>query len=308
MRSLFAILFLVFAAAAPGVELYVGQPLVVEHTRWTIFRPSLVEHMLDQVVSRVSVPGKTGKAVGIVDGSNFFQGTPQVTNAFWLLDVTNILARSIGMHHTPYGVVGSGNWATPVSPHITVTCGHTGSTWAGSNAVWILPNGSFYTNLVLRSYTYYSNYTGLDMTVNVMEKTNHTWVKYLPIDTARLYAPSNTSMPVVYFRGGYAPINLTNGWHTPLAWYYPFDQFSTSQTDTYDDLNIYFGVFSGDSGNADFAIIENQALLAGIVSGYWMTSNVVAAMNAAISNLCTAESIPIETVTAFDLSNYRRFR
>ena len=265
----------------------------------------LVEHMAAQLASRTNAA--TAEFLGPKDGSNFYSVPPTNRPNFFLLGVTNIFAQSAAVRYL--GGLGCGGYLTAISPHICVGAAHAssglGSDGKGNTNLWILPGGGYYTNWVVTNA-----YPAGDILLVLMQKTNAVWAKVFP----------DASAKIPFWRNGNiaqsaAPVFVR--FHQGIGSTNPFTTAFVSGSGALGSFGHYtgqveFGDYSrgdqwvpGDSGGAAFAIVNNEAsfVCAALYSGGGPAiAGNLAAVNAAMSNLCVNAGLPVEQVTLTDLS------
>ncbi len=280
---------------------------------------TLTEHLVEQLTSRTN--GNSENFVGPVNDSFVFIGKPTLTTNFWLRDVTNILASSQGM--IQYGHLYSyATYVTPISPRHVIGASHTGGQGL-SDSVWLLPNGTLYTNtaVVLANGQPARQFIpGTDIVIALMQKTNPFFCKYLPDIKSKVpyFRDMNaTKHPAPVFvrfhlgnAGGYHghPGN-TNYTHTSFissaGGLGSF--FSVPGTPTFGDYSKGDRWVGGDSGGPAFAIINNEAVLVCLAytgGGGPAIANYTNQINAAMANLSTNNGAPVYTLTPYDLSGF----
>ena len=266
-------------------------------------QPTLCAHLSAQLTSREA---GNSAAFMLADYS-------MVTN-FWLRDVTNILGNSLGQLN---GAGGSWNayacWSVPVSPHFVIGAAHAGGQ-GSSNGVWMLPGGILYSNKGAYLGAQFQNASVNDIEITLMANTNAFFLKYLP----------DISAKCPYVRTGNiaaspAPVFVRFHFSSSIGW--PRTSF-ISNGDGYGNfsgnLSLWgvprFGDYSqgdywigGDSGGAAFAIINNEAVLVGCA--HYTTAcpavwQYAAQINAVMAALCASNGLAVETLTAYDLSQF----
>ena len=268
-------------------------------------KADLAEHMVLQLSSRTN--GASCNFTGPTDGSNWFQKLPVLATNFWLRDVKNILAMSQGRFQV-HGVLSCANYITPISPHICIGAAHTGG-GVGTTNLWLLPDGSYYTNEIVASLK--PKNSG-DIILMFMAKTNWTFVKVFPNATNQLFYwkhpdPTNIVPVFVRFHQG---IGRTNRYHTTFVsgsrslggFYHVNGQFE------YGDYSKGDRWVAGDSGGAAYAIIRNEAVLVGCAfgGGYAMpVAQYQKQIDAAMAELCGEHHVPPEQITLYDLSGFQ---
>lgn len=270
-------------------------------------KPDLAEHMVSQLSSRTN--GNSPNFTGPTDGSNWFQRSPFLATNFWLRGVKNILATSQGRLQG-HSIASCANYITPISPHICIGAAHTGG-GLGTTNVWLLPNGTYYSNVVVN---YLKPQKSGDIMLMFMAKTNWTFVKIFPNATNQLaywqHRSSSNSIPVfVRFHGG---IGRTNEFHTSFVsgsaslggFQHIRGQFE------YGDYSKGDRWVGGDSGGPAYAIVKGEAVLVGcaFAPNYAMpVAKYATQVNAAMATLCASNHVPPETLTFYDLSGFRDY-
>lgn len=270
-------------------------------------RPDLAEHLIQQLSSRTN--GASPNFAGPTDGSNWFQRPPVLASNFWLRDVKNILAMSQGRLRDR-GVASSANYIIPITPHICIGAAHTGG-GEGSENLWLLPDGTYYTNQVISSLRPTNS---SDIILMFMAKTNWTFVKIFPNATNKLaywQHPDPTNIVPVFVRF-HQGIGRTNRFHSTFVsgsrslggFYHVNGQFD------FGDYSKGDAWVAGDSGGAAYAIIRNEAVLVGCAfTGGYATpiAKYEIPINDAIAKLCASNDLPAEHITLYDLSGFQDY-
>lgn len=270
-------------------------------------KPDLAEHLVQQLRSRTN--NASSRFTGPTDGSNRFLKMPVVAPNFWLRGVTNIFAMSQGRFRGRQ-LWSSADYIVPISPHICIGAAHTGG-GVGSKNLWLLPDGTYYTNEIIASL---KPKKSADIILMFMAKTNWTFVKIFPNATNKLaywLHPDSTNVVPVFVRF-HQGIGRTNRYHTSFVsgsrllggLYHINGQFE------YGDYSKGDRWVGGDSGGAAYAIIHNEAVLVGcaFTGGYAMPiARYQDQINAAMAELCASNHVPVERLTLYDLSGFRTY-
>jgi hypothetical protein len=220
------------------------------------------------------------------------------------------------------GLYSYGTYVTPISPRHVIGPAHTGGQGL-SDSVWLLPNGTLYTNtaVVLANGQPARQFIpSTDIVISLMQKTNPFFCKYLPdikgkVPFLRDGNATNHPAPVfVRFHLG-----TMGGYHghlgTPSYTHTSFISSSRLLASFYDVPGTpRFGDYShgdswvgGDSGGPAFAIINNEAVLVCLASsggGGPFIANYTNQINAAMASLSTNNDAPIYALTPYDLSRF----
>jgi hypothetical protein len=314
MRFLISILILVCAVRAEvGLpNLTTGQRLSAGHR---LAEESLSDHMVSQLASRTN--GNTDQFSGVVAGGNYFFWPLTNNGSFWLRDVTNIFAQSKGTIEPIGNVLGCANYFTPISARICVGAAHPSpSRPPGQTNIWVLPDGTHYTNKSIAVANCISNF---DLQFMLMERTNWTVVRVFPNDTNRIRMwksrTNSTSPPFVAMHQG---IGRSNQFHTSLVlvcneeigWVSGSPTGGFPGQFSFGDYSLGYGMVGGDSSGAMWGIVNNEALLVGTWSSSHMNFAIArqaALVNATMAALCQSNGLPVESITIADLSRFPRF-
>jgi hypothetical protein len=269
-----------------------------------IIGQTLVEHMNAQLSSHTN-GAVTDEFTGPTDGSNFFSRPPTNQPNFWLVGVTNIFAQS--QFRFAGGMMSSADYLTPVSAHLCVTANHVGG-GDGSTNVWLLPDGSYYTNVVITS----AQVGSTDIRISLMIKTNWTVCRVFPDAISKIpfwRNPNPALFPSPVFVRFHQGIGRTNEFHSsfvsgssmPGVLYHQYGQLD------FGDYSLGDEWVPGDSSGAAYAIINNEAVLLGTAfsAGYAEPLGIQAdAVNAVMAQLCASNGLPAESLTLYDLSKF----
>jgi hypothetical protein len=275
-------------------------------------KQTLVEHLIEQLARRTN---GSFYFTGPVSGGNFVTRPTLATN-FWLRDVTNILASSVGMIQNGH-LYSDATFVTPISPRHVISAKHMGGQGL-SPSVWLLPDGSLYTNTAVvlpdgqpaREFIPHT-----DIAVALMQKTNPFYCKYLPDITAKVAAwkthnfTTNLAPPFVRFH--------LNG-RTGLTNHTSFISAGRSLGSFGGGIQISnviaFGDYAkgdfwvgGDSAGPAFAIINNEAVLICVASsplGGPPIAHFTNQINAAMAHLSTNNGAPVYQLTPYDVSGF----
>ncbi len=272
-----------------------------------LLKPDLAGQMIEQLSSRTN--DASPNFTGPTDGSNFFQRTPFLAPEFWLRDVTNILAMS--QFRMDRGELSScANYLTPISPHVCIGAAHTGG-GVGTTNVWLLPDGSYYSNVVVSCL---QPVNSGDIMLMFMARTNPVFVKIFPNATNQLayWRHPNPTNPIPVFVRFHQGIGRTNRFHsTFVSGSGSLGSFNHLQGQfEYGDYSKGDVWVAGDSGGAAYAIIRNEAVLVGCAwsANYAMpVANYERQVNAAMAALCRRNHQPVESLTLYDLSGFRDY-
>ncbi len=271
---------------------------------------SLAVHMAAQLSCRTNgsvcdFVSKTGQV------SFLFPAQPKLHPKFWLRDVTNILATSVG-RFAPNEFAGQtlpwmvGGCFSPLSPRHCIASTHATGNLQDLH-LWLLPDGSFYTNTILASTN-----LGSDMTLCLMTRTNPMSYRVLP----------DISSKVSGLRTG----NYTNS-QPALAILMHYSSQNTPYVTTFTAalLNggarcgqaanqLVFGNYSlgysqivGDSSSPILTVINNEAVFICQVTGPMsgpapgLRTNLI---NAAMASLSTNHGAPVYAMTLYDVSAF----
>ena len=282
---------------------------------------TLTDHMVAQLVARTN--GTSCAGFGQQNGGNGMATAPTLNTNYWLLGVTNITseaAECISSGINPGGL-------TVISPLHCVFASH--QTPPATN-VWLLPNGTLYTNWYIAIAQYVS---GSDIGIALMAKTNPFFCKIFPNDTNRIGAwqTGGSGTVPVFIRnhrssGALWFYGYTN---SPAMWFEPnFVSGSGSSIGNFTaQSQILFGDYlesanqnggpaswpagdtwiSGDSGGAAYGIINNEAVLVGCAYAPESAPPISvykAAVDATMANLSNSNAAPVYTTTLYDLSAF----
>lgn len=288
---------------------------------------TLADHMVAQLVSRTN--GTSCAGMGPVNGANGIVLPASLNTNYWLNGVTNITAEAAGCYHISFGGWYAGG-LTAISPR---HCAYATHKTPDTTNVWLLPNGTLYTNWVVAwSNNVADPNSSYDIGICLMANTNPVWAKIFPNATNYIGAwyagGSGTLPPFVRNHRGSGPMwfyGYTNG---PSQWYEPnfvtgassiglygsatpilFGDYMESATQTNGPQSWPNGTIwiSGDSGGACYGVIKNEAVLVGCVySGGYTPSLAVwkTQVDAAMATLSTANSAPVYSTTLYDVSSF----
>lgn len=305
MKFLLPILFFVWCANA-------------SYVLWPTYPPGLAEHLNAQLAARTN-GNVTDEFTGPTDGSNMWQRQPTNKPNFWLLGVTNIFAQSQINIPLPYNtnLIGAGGpYLTCIAPHFCACANHmlNSASHNGEPFVWLLPDGSYFTNWVEASL----NVTNTDIQVVLMSNANWTVCKIFPDASAkipffRVHDVYRFQPPVfVRFHQG---IGRTNQFHsTFVSAGYTQGLFPSGWTPPYPYSRVVYGDYSladewvpGDSSGAAYAVINNEAVLVGtaFTATYCPPLGLFTnQINSLMATLCASNGLATETITLYDLSAF----
>ncbi len=290
---------------------------------------TLTDHMYAQLNSRTN--GASCGSRGYIGGANTFATPPVINPDFWLKDVTNIEAQSLGM--LSGGNFWVGHYLTAISPRHCLGVVHTGLVYTNSPSVWILPNGRLYTNQGIAYRT-----DGNDAVVVLMAQTNPFFCRIFPNATRKIgfwQTPwpqnsypgfTNCSSPVfVRFHQGVGGIY----YYTNYPWFEPtFISGSPCLGVFQGETNTpLFGDYldgnggghgattwpggdqwiAGDSGGAAYGIVNNEAVFvcaASSAMGGLPPANKLDRLNAMMASLSTNNAAPVYSLSVYDLSGF----
>jgi len=271
---------------------------------------SLADEMAAQLSSRMK--GGDCNFVSKADQVFFlFPQQPKLNPKFWLRGVTNILATSLG-RYDPYWSVGQpsswivGACLSPVSPrHCIATTHVTGG--ALDTHLWLLPDGSFYTNTIIASTN-----LGGDLTVCLMAKTNPTFYRVLPDISSKVsgmrtgdYAKSKPALAVLMHHASQNTPYITT-FTAALLNCHAWCGHSTNQLE-FGNYSVGYSQINGDSSSPILAVINNEAVFICQVYGPMsgpapgMETN---AVNTAMANLSKNNGAPAYQLTPYDVSGF----
>ena len=272
---------------------------------------TLVAHLIQQLASRTN---GSFYFTGPVSGGGY-AGRPTLATNFWLRDVTNILASSVGMIQNGH-LYSDASFVTPISPRHVLSAKHMGGQGL-SPSVWLLPDGSLYTNTAVvlpNGQPAREAVKGTDIMITLMQKTNPYVCKYLPDITSKVAAwkthdfKTNPAPPFVRFHLN-GRTGLTN--HTSfisvgrgmgLFGGVPMTNFISFGDYTKGDVWV-----GGDSASPAYAIINNEAVLICVAStggGGSAVARFTNQINAAMADLSTRNHAPVYKLTPYDVSRF----
>jgi hypothetical protein len=271
---------------------------------------TLTEHLLQQLTRRTNGSFYFTKTLA---GGPCFVTPPALTTNFWLRDVTNILASSVGMIRG--GCLNSdASFVTPISPRHVISAAHTGGQGL-DGSVWLLPDGTLYTNTAVRSANGQPAreiIPGTDIIITLMQKTNPAFCKYLPDITSKVPAwrdgnfATHPAPPFVRFHLN-GRTGLTN--HTSFIsagrGMGSFGGIQASNCTLFGDYAKGDAWVGGDSASPAYAIINNEAVLICVAytgGGGPAIARFTNQINAVMANLSTNHAAPVYTVTSYDVS------
>ena len=274
-------------------------------------RQTLVEHLIQQLSSRTN---GSFYFTGPMSGGGYASKPVLATN-FWLRDVTNILASSLGMiqFHCLYS---DASFVTPISPRHVLSAAHMGGQGL-SDSVWLLPDGSLYTNTAVvlpNGQPAREAVKGTDIMITLMQKTNPYVCKYLPDITSKVAAwqthnfKTNPVPPFIRFH-----LNGRSGltWHTSFVSAGRgmgfFGGLATTNFTSFGDYTKHDVWVGGDSASPAFAIINNEAVLMCVAStggGGSAVARFTNQINAAMANLSIHNGAPVYRLTPYDVSRF----
>ena len=271
---------------------------------------SLAEHMAAQLSCRTN-----GGDYNFITKTNqiyyLLPAQPRLTANFWLRDVTNILASSVGRFTPDDALAEFSPWfvgacLSPISPRHCL-----GSTHATGNLqdphLWLLPDGSFYTNSILAVTN-----LGGDITICLMTKTNPASYRVLPDISSKVSGVRNgdytKSKPALAVLMHYSSQNTPCVTTFTAALLYTGAQcgHATNQLE-FGNYSLGYKQISGDSSSPILTVINNEAVLVCQVysslygTALWRETN---AINSAMANLSTNNSAPVYQMSLYDLSGF----
>jgi|GEM_PF-2075110 len=272
---------------------------------------TLVEHLIRQLSSRTN---GSFNFTGPMSGSGY-ASKPMLATNFWLRDVTNILASSLGMiqYHCLYS---DASFVTPISPRHVLSAAHMGGQGL-SDSVWLLPDGSLYTNtavVLANGQPAREAIHGSDIMITLMQKTNLYVCKYLPDITSKVAAwkthnfKTNPVPPFVRFH-----LNGRSGltWHTSFISAGRgmgfFGGLPTTNFTSFGDYTKHDVWVGGDSASPAYAIINNEAVLMCVAStggGGSAVAKFTNQINAAMADLSIHNGAPVYKLTPYDVSEF----
>ena len=310
MKKYSAKLAVLAAMAIATAGCVIGQARAAR-TRPAPPRQTLVEHLIQQLTSRTN---GSFSFTGPVSGGGYV-GPPTLATNFWLRDVTNILASSLGMiqYHCLYS---DASFVTPISPRHVLSAAHMGGQGL-DKSVWLLPDGTLYTNTAVvlangqpaREFIH-----GADITITLMQKTNPYVCKYLPDITSKVAAWKTHNFktnPVPLFVRFH--LNGRSGlpWHTSfisegrgMGFFGGNETSNFTLFGDYTKGDVWVG---GDSASPAYAIINNEAVLICVAStggGGSAIANFTNQINAAMASLSKNNGAPVYQLTPCDVSRF----
>jgi hypothetical protein len=265
--------------------------------------PWLGSHLAEQLASRTNGSFNFARKDGTgASQIYFYHGYPQLVTNFWLRDVTNYFSSSLGnIKGTNFGV---GQCLTAITPRHCLTTTHTSGDLLNAPAVWLLADGSLYTNTPVAMTNY-----GTDTTVVMMAQTNPCWVKVLP-DISRYVAFGNPAVPPPFVvRGHYASqLGPITTFVSGLSGMGNFGiQYLVGRV-TFGDYVRGDSWQVGDSSSPAFCVINNEAVLVGLASSIEYAEcpglNLTTA-NHLLAVLSTNAAAPVYQITTADLTGFR---
>jgi hypothetical protein len=272
---------------------------------------TLVAHLIQQLASRTN---GSFYFTGPVSGGGY-AGRPTLATNFWLRDVTNILASSVGMIQNGH-LYSDASFVTPISPRHVLSAKHMGGQGL-SPSVWLLPDGSLYTNTAVvlpNGQPAREAVKGTDIMITLMQKTNPYVCKYLPDVTSKVAAwkthnfKTNPAPPFIRFHlnGRSGLTNHTSfisaGRGMGLFGGVPMTNFISFGDYTKGDVWV-----GGDSASPAYAIINNEAVLICVAStggGGSAIARFTNQINAAMADLSTHNHAPVYKLTPYDVSRF----
>ncbi|HEY5042165.1 MAG TPA: hypothetical protein VIK53_09195, partial [Verrucomicrobiae bacterium] len=271
---------------------------------------SLADEMAAQLSSRIK--GNTCDFVSKTDQLYMMlPKQPKLNPKFWLRDVTNILATSIGGYNPYWSVHQPSSWLvgaclSPVSPrHCIATTHVTGG--AHDIHLWLLPNGSLYTNTIIASTN-----IGGDVTVCLMAKPNPTFYRVLPDISSKVsgmrtgnYTKSKPALAVLLHDDSQNTPYVTT-FTAALLNCHAWCGHTTNQLE-FGNYSLGYTQISGDSSSPILTVINNEAVFICQVYGPMsgpapgMETNKV---NAAMASLSKNNDAPVYQLTPYDVSAF----
>lgn len=269
---------------------------------------SLAEHMAEQLRSRTNggdfnFISKTGQV--------FLAAEPQLKNNFWLRDVTNILATSVALYQPFWSPGQPSPWVvgaclSPISlRHCIATTHVTGRSL--DTHLWLLPDGSLYTNSIIASTN-----LGGDLTICLMAKTNPLVYRVLPDISSKVngmrtenYATNPPALAVLMHHASQGTPFITTfaaALRNSTAWC----GHTTNQLE-FGNYNIGYSQINGDSSSPILTVIHNEAVFVCQVFGPLggpAPGTRTNAVNAAMATLSTENSAPVYQLTLYDVSQF----
>ncbi len=313
MKKFFAKFTLSLAIAVAVAGCLIGQTWTANASSTPVSKSqqTLVAHLIQQLASRTN---GSFYFTGPVSGGGY-AGRPTLATNFWLRDVTNILASSVGMIQNGH-LYSDASFVTPISPRHVLSAKHMGGQGL-SPSVWLLPDGSLYTNTAVvlpNGQPAREAVKGTDIMITLMQKTNPYVCKYLPDITSKVAAwkthdfKTNPAPPFVRFHLN-GRTGLTN--HTSfisvgrgmgLFGGVPMTNFISFGDYTKGDVWV-----GGDSASPAYAIINNEAVLICVAStggGGSAVARFTNQINAVMADLSTHNHAPVYKLTPYDVSRF----
>lgn len=271
---------------------------------------SLADHMAEQLRSRTN-----GADCDFVSKTNqvyfLLPSQPRLSAHFWLRDVTNILATSVACYEPDWTGNQPSWWVvgaclSPISPrHCIATTHVTGG--ALDTHLWLLPDGSFYTNSIIASTN-----LGGDLTICLMSRTNPLVYRVLPDISAKVsglrtgnYTTNKPALAVLMHHASQNTPYITTftaALRSPAAWCGQ----ATNQVE-FGNYSLGYRQANGDSSSPILTVINNEAVFICQVFGPMggpapgMRTN---AVNAAMAFLSTNNAAPVYQLKLYDVSGF----
>jgi len=269
----------------------------------------LADHMAVQLSSRTNgddnFVSKTNQVFFL------FPAQPQMNPHFWLRDVTNILATSLGTFQPDWSAGQPSSWVvggclSPISPrHCLATTHVTGG--SRDTHLWLLPDGSYYTNSIIASTN-----LGGDITICLMSRTNPMVYCVLPDISSKVagmrthdYTRTKPALAVLMHHASQNTPDITTFTSALLdcrAWC----GHVTNQLE-FGNYSLGYSQINGDSSSPILTVINNEAVFICQVYGPMsgpapgLRTN---AVNAAMANLSTNNGAPVYQLTLYDVSGF----
>lgn len=243
--------------------------------------------------------------------SFLFPAQPKLHPKFWLRDVTNILASSVGRFAPrepnrqimPWAV---GGCLSAISPRHCVAATHAYGDMNDPH-LWLLPDGSFYTNSILALTN-----LGNDLTICLMTKTNPMSYRVLPDISSKVSGMKtwnyNSNKPALAVLMHHASQN------TPYITTFAaalLDNVArcghvTNQLE-FGNYDVGYTQIVGDSSSPIVTVINNEAVF--VCEVYYPMGGPAPglrtnAVNAAMAGLSEAHGAPVYPLAVYDVSGF----
>lgn len=222
---------------------------------------------------------------------------------FWLADVTNINGSSIATTN--------GQWLWelhPISPRHCLTARHV---LAMNDRIWIMPDGSLYTNQCVKASSDNTNLLTGDGVIVLMAKTNPYVYKVLPNYSLKYTSVYSNAVTVVRGHYGSTGGNIRT-FTSPIGLVGPANNYwmyggagSSDYIFRYGDYSLGDVWIGGDSSSPSWIILYNEAVLVGDAftpQGDWAPGMNTNAVNAAMEYVSTNTGAPVYQVQPYDIS------